>query len=138
MNGNFFLDTNIFVYSLDHVSLAKAERADRLIHEAIVTKAGAISYQVIQEFFNVVYRRSPMRPAEAEHFLTTVFRPLWVVNPSPAFFLRGIQLMERFHLQWYDSLIVAGAIEAKCGILYSEDFQNGQKFDGVEVRNPFL
>jgi predicted nucleic acid-binding protein len=138
MNGNFFLDTNIFVYSFDDVSLAKAEQANRLIHEGIVTKAGAISYQVIQEFFNVVYRRSPMRPAEAEHFMATVFRPLWVVHPSPAFFLRGMQLMERFHLQWYDSLIVAGAIEAKCSILYSEDFQHGQKLDGVEVRNPFL
>ena len=33
---------------------------------------------------------------------------------------------------------VAGAIEARCGILYSEDFQNGQKFQDVEVRNPFL
>jgi len=138
MNGRFFLDTNIFVYSLDELSLRKSEEANRLIRHAIVTKTGAISYQVVQEFFNVAYRHSPMRPAEAEQFLSAVLRPLWIVHSSPALFLKGMQLMERFHLQWYDALIVAGAIEARCGILYSEDFQNGQKFDGLEVRNPFL
>ena len=138
MNGSFFLDTNIFVYALDEVSPTKADKADRLIREAVVTKSGTISYQVIQEFFNVVYRRSPMRPAEAEHFLTAVFRPLWVVQPSTALFFKGIQVHERFGLPWYDALIVAAAIEAKCGILFSEDFQHGQKFENVEIRNPFL
>jgi predicted nucleic acid-binding protein len=79
-----------------------------------------------------------MRLEEAEHFLSTVLGPLCIVHSSPALFHRSLQLVERFRLQWYDALIVAGALEAKCGILYSEDFQNGQKFDDLEIRNPFL
>jgi predicted nucleic acid-binding protein len=140
MNDNFFLDTNVIVYSFDHSSPLKAEVADGLLRKALLTRKGAISYQVVQEFFNVARRRSPgqMRLEEAEHFLSTVLNPLCIVHSSPALFRKALQLVDRFRLQWYDALIVAGAIEAKCGILYSEDFQNGQKFDDLEIRNPFL
>jgi len=140
MSDRFFLDTNIVVYSFDQSSAAKSEVADHLLRQGLLTRKGAISYQVVQEFFNVARRRSPgpMRLEEAEHFLSTVLGPLCIVHSSPALFHRSLQLVERFRLQWYDALIVAGALEAKCGILYSEDFQNGQKFDDLEIRNPFL
>jgi predicted nucleic acid-binding protein len=140
MNDNFFLDTNIIVYSFDQMSARKAEVADGLIRQGLLTRKGAISYQVVQEFFNVARRRSPglMRIEEAEHFLSTVLGPLCIVHSSPALFHRALQLVDRFQLQWYDGLIVAGALEAKCGILYSEDFQNGRKFNDLEIRNPFL
>jgi predicted nucleic acid-binding protein len=99
-----------------------------------------ISYQVVQEFFNVARKRpqGAMHLGEAEQFFSTVLGPLCTVHSSPALFYKALQLVDRFRLQWYDGLIVAGALEAKCGILYSEDFQNGQRFDEVEVRNPFL
>ena|ERR1700682_2064634 len=140
MSDRFFLDTNIIVHSFDQSSARKGEVADRLVRQGLLTRKGAISYQVVQEFFNVAHRRSPgpMRLEEAQQFLSTVLGPLCIIHSSPALFHKALQLIDRFRLQWYDALIVAGAIEAKCGILYSEDFQNGQKFDDLEVRNPFL
>jgi predicted nucleic acid-binding protein len=140
MNDRFFLDTNILVYSFHQSTPRKTERAERLVSHALATGKGVISYQVVQEFFNVAFRRfpEPMQLEQSEQFLSSVLRPLWTVNSSPALCVRGLQILERFRLQWYDALIVAGALEAKCGILYSEDFQNGQKFDDLEIRNPFL
>lgn len=140
MNGRFFLDTNIFVYSFDRVAAAKSQQANRLINDALVAGKGVISYQVVQEFFNVAHQRfpEPMHLEQAEQYLSTVLRPLWAVHSSPALCLRALQSLERFRLHWYDALIVASAQEAKCEILYSEDFQTGQKFDDLEVRNPFL
>jgi predicted nucleic acid-binding protein len=140
MSDRFFLDTNIFVYSFDQSLERKTDEANRLIHEALTTGKGVISYQVVQEFFNVAYRRfpEPMHLEQAEQFLSSVLRPLWAVYSSPSLCLRALQILERFRVQWYDALIVASALEAKCGILYSEDFQNGQKFDNLEIRNPFL
>jgi predicted nucleic acid-binding protein len=140
MSDRFFLDINIFVYSFDQSSARKTEEADRLINQALTTGKGVISYQVVQEFFNVAYRRfpEPMHLEQAEQFLSLVLRPLWAVYSSPSLCLRALQILERFRLQWYDALIVASALEAKCGILYSEDFQNRQKFDDLQIRNPFL
>jgi len=140
MSDRFFLDTNIFVYSFDQSTARKTEEAGRLINQALTTGKGVISYQVVQEFYNVAYRRfpEPMHLEQSEQFLSSVLRPLWTIHSSPALCIRALQILERFRVQWYDALIVAGALSAGCGILYSEDFQNGQKFDDLEIRNPFL
>jgi predicted nucleic acid-binding protein len=139
MSGRFFLDTNIFVYSFDAGSPKKASQSAKLIRNAIETRRGIVSYQVVQEFFNVALRRfaNPMNSADAEQYLTTTFRPLLSVHSSPALYGEALRIAARFRLAWYDSLIVASAIEGECDILYSEDFQNGQQFDTVVVSNPF-
>jgi predicted nucleic acid-binding protein len=140
MSDRFFLDTNVLVYSFDQSSPNKAEEADRLISEGLESGKGVISYQVVQEFFSVAFRRfpEPMRLGHAEQFFSAVLRPLWVVQSSPALCLSALRILDRFQLHWYDALIVAAASAANCGILYSEDLQNGQRFDDLEVRNPFL
>jgi len=48
------------------------------------------------------------------------------------------KLQDRYRLSFGDSLIVAAAKAASCGFLLTEDFQDGEKLDGVEVLNPFL
>jgi predicted nucleic acid-binding protein len=57
MSARFFLDTNIFVYSFDASSPKKAAESRKLIRSAIQTRNGIVSYQVVQEFFNVALRR---------------------------------------------------------------------------------
>jgi predicted nucleic acid-binding protein len=125
MNGRFFLDTNIFVYSFDASSPKKATESRKLIRTAIATGGGVVSYQVVQEFFNVALRRfsKPMSSVDAEQYLSTTFRPLLSVHSSQALYGDALRIGARFQLPWYDSLIVASAIEGQCGVLYSEEEQ---------------
>src|SRR5215475_11896819 len=134
----FFLDTNIFVYAFDPSVPAKHRIAADLIQDAIAKRNGAVSYQVIQEFYNVAIRRfaTPMSPAEAQLYFSNVFRPLFAVNFSPALMFEAFRIRERYRLSWYDSLVFASAIESECRVLYSEDFQNGMLVDDVRVKNP--
>jgi len=139
LSAEFFLDTNLFVYSLDPSSPAKARRAGELIRAAVKTRAGIVSYQVVQEFFNAALRRftRPMTSAEAEQYLATVFRPLLAVHSSPALYGEALRLSGRYGLAWYDALIVAAALEGQCKILYSEDFQHGLRIGELRIENPF-
>lgn len=139
MNGRFFLDTNVFIYSFDRSEPAKAKKAERLIGKALVTQKGVVSYQVVQEFFNVALRRfaHPMNPSEAEQFLATVFRPLLAVHSSAALYGEALRLFRAGGLSWYDALIVAGAVESQCDILCTEDLQAGRKFGSLRILNPF-
>ena len=139
MSARFFLDTNIFVYSFDTSSPKKAVQSTKLIRSAIETRGGIVSYQVVQEFFNVALRRfaKPMSTADAEQYLSTTFRPLLSVDSSPALYGEALRFGAWFGLAWYDSLIVASAIEGQCDVLYSEDFQDGQQFGRVLISNPF-
>lgn len=140
MNDRFFLDTNIFVYSFDRRTPAKAKKAEQLIRKALTTKKGVVSYQVVQEFFNVALKRfaQPMNVADAEQYLATVFRPLLTVHSSPALYAEALRLQGKHKLSWYDALIVCSAIQANCDWLYTEDLQSGQKLGSLEVRNPFI
>jgi len=139
MNDRFFLDTNILVYSLDRSEPAKRARANQLIRSAIESGKGIVSYQVVQEFVNVGLRRfaSPFTSDEAERYLTTVLRPLLAVHSSYSLFIRALQLNRHDSLSWYDALIVGAALESGCGVLYSEDLQNGREFGKLKVVNPF-
>jgi|ERR1700691_4261903 predicted nucleic acid-binding protein len=140
MNDRFFLDTNIFVYTFDDTAPAKAKKSVQLIRRAADTGEGIISYQVVQEFFNVALRRfaQPLSAAEGEQYLITVLRPLLAVHSSPALYFSALRIAERHRISWYDSLIVAAAVEGQCEKLYSEDFQNGRKIESVRIENPFV
>ena len=140
MSDRFFLDTNIFVYAFDAATPAKSRRADNLIREALTAHTGLVSYQVVQEFFNVALKRftPPMSQVEAEQYLGAVFRPLLGVHSSQALYIEALQLQATSILAWYDSLIVAAALQAKCSVLYTEDMRHGQRFGGLKIVNPFL
>jgi predicted nucleic acid-binding protein len=140
MSDRFFLDTNIFVYSFDRSSVQRARTASKLIRKALTTQKGIISYQVVQEFFNVALRRfsQPMKSADAEQYLATVLRPLLGVHSSAALYAEALHFQAQSRLSWYDSLIVAAATQAKCDFLFTEDLQHGQRFGSLQVANPFL
>ena len=140
MSDRFFIDTNVFVYALEPAEREKQMRAEELIRIAVDTRKGVVSYQVVQEFFNVVLRRfaQPMNQIEAEQYLVTTFRPLLAVHSSYSLYVEALQCTRSHSISWYDSLIVAAAMQSDCAILYTEDLQHGQKFGALTVRNPFL
>jgi predicted nucleic acid-binding protein len=139
MSDRFFLDTNIFAYAFDMKAPAKARRAGQLIRKAADSGEGVVSYQVVQEFFNLAFRRfsHPMSVAEAEQFLITVFRPLLAVHSSSALYVEALRITGKYRLSWYDCLIVAAALQSQCSVLYSEDLQHGQKIEGLRIEDPF-
>jgi predicted nucleic acid-binding protein len=140
MSGRSFLDTNIFVYSLDRSAPQKAAKAARLIREALAAHNGVVSYQVVQEFFNVALRRftPAMTAPEAEQYLATVLRPLLAVHSSAALYTEALRLHGQGGVSWYDALIVVAAQQSGCDTLLSEDLQHGRRFGSVRVVNPFL
>jgi predicted nucleic acid-binding protein len=139
MKGRFFLDTNVFVYELDLRAPAKAAQASELIRKALRTKRGVVSYQVVQEFFNVALKSfaKPLSVDDAASYLRTIFMPLLAVHSSPRLYLEAIRIKDSHHLSWYDSLIVSAALQANCETLYSEDLQDGRKLEGLIIENPF-
>jgi len=107
------------------------------VQQALEHETGCISYQVVQETLNVLTRKLNATPDTARQLLDYVPMPLWQVNPTQTLYQRGLDLQARYRLGFYDSLIVAAALEAGCKILYSEDMQHGQWIEGIMITNPF-
>lgn len=140
MSGRYFVDTNVFVYQLEALDERKFAVADRIIREGIAAEDGCISFQVVQECLNTVLRKAEIKlDAEtAKDYLDTVLAPLFQVPASLTLYHRALDLQIRYKFSFYDSLIVAAALQGGCTRLYSEDLQHDQKIEGLTITNPFL
>ncbi len=139
MKDRFFIDTNVIVYAFDNSARPKQETAKKLIKSALDTHNGMISNQVVQEFLNVATRKfaTPMSHRDARYFTITVLDPLCQVFTNIEINIHALEIAERWGYSFYDSLIVAGAIQSGANILYSEDLQHGQEIYDVTIVNPF-
>ncbi len=139
MNDKYFLDTNVIVYSFDPKTSDKQHIARSLISNAL-TGQGCISYQVVQEFFNVATRKfeTPLSLQDCKIYLNDILAPLCEIFPSIDFYSQALQIKERWQYSLYDSLIVTAALQANCTILYSEDMHHGQAINQLTIANPFL
>lgn len=140
MKDKYFLDTNIFAYTFDPSHPAKQKIAHELINYAITDTAGIISYQVIQEFINVATRKfaTPLTTSDLKIYVDQILVPLCELYPSTEFYHFALEIKDKTHFAFYDSLIVAAAIKTGCKILYSEDLHHKQKIGGLIIKNPFL
>lgn len=140
MSDKTFLDTNVVIYAFDHASPEKLKVARRLITEGAVGKHAIVSYQVVQEFVNVALLRfqAAMTELELEEFLFETLFPMTAITSSSSLVIEALRLRSQHSLSWYDSLILAAALQAGCKLLFSEDFQHGRRFGDLTVQNPFL
>ncbi len=140
MKDKYFIDTNIFVYAFDLEDPEKNKIANNLIKSALIEGQGCISYQIIQEFLNVSTKKSkvPMSFSDCHKYLDNVLSPLCEIFTTIDLYHGALEIMERWQYSFYDSLVIAGAIQADCEILYSEDLQHNQKIQSLKVINPFI
>jgi len=139
MSAEFFIDTNILVYSFDETEPEKRVRSRELIARALSEGTGVISWQVVQEFLNVALHRwkSPMSEGDARRFSDSTLQPLCQIFPDSLLWTSALQLRTQSGYRWYDSLVLASALRAGCRTLYSEDLQDGRSFGNLLIRNPY-
>ena len=133
MSDRAFFDTNVLVYIVGQ----KDDRTAKA--EALVASGGVVSVQVLNELASVSHRKLGMSWKAIGGALAAI-RDLC---PSPIPVTvdthdAGLRIAAKYGLPFYDALIAAAALEARCSTLYSEDFQDGQLLEGrLTVRNPF-
>ncbi len=132
-----FIDTNILVYAEDGGAGEKHRLAVDLLWQLATDGSGALSIQVLAEFYNTATKKLGMTSEETEETVRDLAG--WRIHRSShADVVRAIGLQRRFRLSWWDAMIVNSAIESGAHILWSEDLSHGQAFGGMTVRNPFV
>ena len=132
-----FFDTNVLLYVFDRAESIKQARAQDLVTAHMTARDMVLSTQVLQELYVTLTRKKQLGAADALEVVTT-FAQERIVPASADLVLRGLALSQQRQLSVWDALIVQAALQAGCTTLYSEDFQNGARFDELVVLNPFL
>jgi predicted nucleic acid-binding protein len=137
MNAEYFLDTNILVYAFDQKAEEKRSKALSLSQ---ADGPWLISWQVVQEFCSVARHRFavPMDLEFLGDYLNFFLLPHCKVIPSGAIYQKALQILRETQYRFYDSLIVAAALESGATVLYSEDLQHGRSIGHLRIINPFL
>ena len=136
MTAPYFVDTNVLVYADDRSAGVKRDRARELIRSALRDGRARLSTQVLAEYFAVATRKLGLASATARRRVE-IYAALSVFRPAVDDLLAAIDLHRLHDLSIWDAMIVRSARASGCRVLYSEDLQHGQSFDGVMVVDPF-
>ena len=138
MSGLTFVDSNVLIYAHDRDAGRKRERARDLCATLWANRSGALSVQVLQEFFVTVTRKlqTPIAKEQAREIIRA-YTPWVVAQTTPATVLRATELSEISRIDFWDALIVAAAEESGAETVCTEDLSDGQYIAGVRIENPF-
>ena len=131
-----FIDSNVFIYAADSKDKAKRSVAGKVISTAVMSGGCRINVQVLNEFSSVAYRKLGLAVTEIKAYLE-MFRALPVLPMSADVTEKGLDVMNRYGLQFYDSLLIVAASENGCDEFVSEDLTDGQIYCGMKAVNPF-
>jgi predicted nucleic acid-binding protein len=132
-----FFDTNILLYSIsrDPAEAAKRDRAISLLG----LDDGALSVQVLQEFYAQATRPTRLHPVPHETAvdLVTAWTRFRVQEINLSILNAALEITVRHRFSYWDSAIIAAARALGCDELYTEDMSHGREVEGVRIVNPF-
>jgi predicted nucleic acid-binding protein len=138
MSSRVFVDTNIWVYTVDASAPDKQARA-RIAVSPVPEKDIVVSAQVLGEFYVTVRRKLAESLPESDAIaLVDRMRRLPVVPVDGDLVSTAIANAGDWQLSYWDALIVAAAESAGCDVLLSDDMGHDQIYGSVRVENPFL
>lgn len=134
-----FFDTNLLVHLFDSASPEKQRRAREVLSERAQRDEVLLSAQVLQEFYVTVTRKlaPPLSGDHAER-LVRDFAAFPVVTVDAPLVVAAVVLARRYRLSLWDALIIVAAKAGGASEVLTEDFQHGQRLEGIRIVNPFL
>ncbi len=136
MNDKIFFDTNllIYLYSEDEI-----EKQSNLLSLLKNHQNRWISTQVLNELSNTLRRKFKLEYSEIETVVAEICSKFQIAVIQVQTIKSALKIAADYRYSYYDSLIVATALELSCHFLYSEDMQHGQLIKGqMRIFNPLI
>jgi predicted nucleic acid-binding protein len=135
MTARIFADTNVWIYAhLQKEDDPRCHKAAGLVR----TLPLIISNQVLNEYYSVMLKNKAT-DAFIQANIKTMLLHCDVFCLTLDTLVTAFDVREEFCFSWWDSLIVASALETQCGVIYTEDLQHGQIIENsLHIINPFL
>ena len=141
MKDKVFIDTNIFVYAFldseNSACHAKHLKAIDFLEKFDSGTEVIISTQVLSEYYSALLKNK-IDDNEIQQSAQQLVNAIDVVSLSKTTVFDSFAIRNRYHYSYWDSLIIASALEHNCTVLYSEDMQNNQIIENqLRIVNPF-
>ena len=129
-----FIDTNLLVYLYSDQEPVKQQA----VMEAINQYDRAVSAQVLNEFCNVCIRKLNFKIPDVKQAVEEIRVTCEVLALDDSHVAAALDLQEKHGYSYYDSLIIASALDGGCDCLLTEDLSDGQIIEGrLTIKNIF-
>jgi predicted nucleic acid-binding protein len=132
MSVREFVDSNVWLYAF----MEDSEKRDVALHVIQRTEI-VLSTQIVNEVCNNLLRKARYSEVEIQTTITNFKKRYLITTLTTETVFAGSKLRELHCFSYWDSLVIASAIESNCEVLYSEDMQHGFKISGLTIINPF-
>ncbi len=139
MPDKVFVDTNIWLYALIQSDDARGDNRHQQASDFLCQlNRPVINSQVIRETCANLIKKVKMPEDSVQRLLNGWYCDSEVVTSNVTQYLLASKLRSNSAFSYWDSMIVAAALDAGCITLYSEDMQHGQQVEGqLTIVNPF-
>jgi len=135
-NKPVFVDTHILFYAYDTKAGEKHTKAKKLVAELwAMNFPPSISIQVLQELFVTLLKRGAA--AKVARDIIDDYSSWNIMDNNYELLQAGIGLQEKYRISFWDALIISAAKAANADMIYTEDLNHGQKYEGITALNPF-
>jgi predicted nucleic acid-binding protein len=125
--------------------LVREFREKKEIALKLLVRIPVISMQVINENINVCHKKFGLPAEIIQKHIEVLFEKCLVSQINKETTEIAIKLIKKYKYSYFDSLIIASALENNCKILYSEDLQHNQVIENpgnngagkLTIVNPF-
>src|SRR5437763_17088301 len=100
-----FVDTNVLIYAHDRSARLKNAKSVNLLARLSDEESGALSTQVLSEFYSISTRKLRFSSEEAEEMVFD-FGGWLIHRPAHVDLLRAAGLQRSFQISWWDALIL--------------------------------
>ncbi len=135
MNVKSFFDTNLLIYLYSEDELDKQAQ---ILTQIKNTENRWISTQVLNELSNTLRRKFKLEYADIVKVIAEIRANFEIITVQIETIELALKIAEKYRYSYYDSAIIAAALESSCTLLYSEDMQHNQIIEGqLKIVNPF-
>lgn len=130
-----FIDTNVLLY------LVSADTRKAAIAEDLLRAGGHVSVQNLAELTAVCRRKAKMSWEDIDLLRSLVRQQCRVHSLTISVHNRAFEISAKTGYSIFDAQVLAAAAKAECGVVLSEDMQDGHDLSSLGlplmIRNPF-
>lgn len=135
MNAKSFFDTNSLVYLYSEDEL---EKKAQIVTQIKKIENRWISTQVLNELSNTLRRKFKLEYSDIANVIAEIRANFEIITVQIETIELALKIAEKYRYSYYDSVIIATALETSCTLLYSEDMQHKQIIEErLQIINPF-
>jgi predicted nucleic acid-binding protein len=138
MYANVFVDTNIWLYALVR-QIDGDPRHQQAADFLLQLTRPVISSQVLRETCSNLIKKAHVSEETLCVLIGGWYQDCEIIVSNKTQHLLASKLRQSYSLSYWDSLIIAAALDGGCTTLFSEDMQHGQQIEGgLTIANPFI